>query len=57
MLIPKKNGASDMIDYRPISLIGGVYKLLANVFSLRLRSVVGKVVSKSQHAFVGGTKS
>lgn len=43
----------DIKDYRPISLIGGVYKLIAKVLSLRLRKVVGKVVSKSQLAFVG----
>lgn len=42
-----------MKDFRPISLIGGVYKLIAKVLSLRLRKVVGKIISESQHAFVG----
>lgn len=51
--IPKKNGASDMEDFRPISLIGRVYELIAKVLSLRLRRVMGKVISESQHAFVG----
>lgn len=52
-LIPKKKGASSLSDFRPISLIGSVYKLLAKVLSLRLRKVVGKLVLASQHAFVG----
>lgn len=52
-LIPKKKVAEDIKDFRPISLIGGVYKIIAKVLSLRLRRVVGGVVSESQHAFVG----
>lgn len=52
-LIPKKQGASDLRDYKPISLIGGFYKLLAKVLSLRLRKVIGKLISDSQHVFVG----
>ena len=28
-LIPKKPGASDLKDYRPISVVGGVYKIIA----------------------------
>lgn len=52
-LIPKKKGAEDIRDFRPISLIGGLYKIIAKVLSLRLRKVGGKVISVSQHAFVG----
>lgn len=52
-LIPKKKGANDLGDFRPISLIGGFYKLLAKVLSLRLRKVINKLISDSQHAFVG----
>lgn len=29
VLLPKKNGAGDLKDFRPISLIGSVYKLIA----------------------------
>ena len=29
-LIPKKVGANDLRDFRPISLITGVYKIIAN---------------------------
>ena len=47
VLIPKKCGAEDLGDFRPISLLGGLYKLLAKVLASRLKIVVGKVVSTS----------
>ena len=31
-LIPKKNDASNIRDFWPISLVGSVYKILAKVF-------------------------
>ncbi|RVX05087.1 hypothetical protein CK203_020185 [Vitis vinifera] len=49
-----KSGAEDLGDFRPISLLGGLYKLLAKVLANRLKIVVGKVVSTSQNAFVRG---
>ena len=54
VLIPKKSGAEDLGDFRSISLLGGLYKLLAKVLAIRLKKVVGKVVSTSQNAFVMG---
>ena len=56
VLIPKKGGASDVQDFRPISLVGSLYKILVKVLANRLKSVIGKVVSNSQNAFVGGDK-
>ena len=47
-------GVEDLKNFRPISLVGGLYKLLAKVLANRLRKVVGKVVSKAQGAFVEG---
>ena len=54
ILIPKKVGAKDLRDFRPISLVGSLYKWLAKVLANRLKKVVGKVVSKAQGAFVEG---
>ena len=45
-----KGDAEDLKDFRPISLVGSLYKLLAN----RIKKVMGKVISESQNAFVEG---
>ena len=39
-LVPKKNGASNIRDFRPISLVGSVYKILAKVLANRLKEVL-----------------
>ena len=54
VLIPKKVGAEDLRNFRPISLVGSLYKWLAKVLANRLKKGVGKVVSKAQGAFVKG---
>ena len=54
VLIPKKENAMDIKDYRPISLVGGLYKALAKVLANRLKRVAGQVVSTAQNAFVEG---
>jgi len=41
-------------DYRPIFLVGSLYKVLAKLLANRLRSVIGSVISDSQSAFVKG---
>ena len=43
-----------MKDFRPISLVGSLYKLLAKVLANRIKKVMGKVISESQNAFVEG---
>ena len=32
-LIPKKHAAEELKDFRPISLIGGVYKIIAKLLT------------------------
>ncbi|RVW83657.1 Transposon TX1 uncharacterized 149 kDa protein [Vitis vinifera] len=54
VLLPKKGGAEELGDFRPISLLGGLYKLLAKVLANRIKKVIGKVVSPNQNAFVMG---
>ena len=53
-LIPKKNNAIDVKDFRPISLVGSVYKLLFKVLENRLKVVLDSLIFESQNAFVGG---
>jgi hypothetical protein len=53
-LIPKFHGAKEIKDYRPISLVGGVYKIIAKVLANRMRSVMDNIISKPQNAFVKG---
>lgn len=53
-LIPKKNNALNIKDFRPISLVGNVYKLLSKVLANRLRQVIDNLISESQNSFVGG---
>ena len=54
VLLPKKGGVEDLGDYRPISLLGGLYKLLAKVLANRLKKVIGKVISPDQNVFIKG---
>lgn len=53
-LIPKKGEVVNVLEFRPISLLGSVYKIIAMVLASRLRKVMGNLVSSSQFAFIGG---
>ena len=54
VLIPKKQTVDEFKDLRPISLVGGLYKILSKVLANRITRVMNKVISKSQNAFVEG---
>ena len=54
VLIPKKSGVEDLRDFRPISLLRGLYKLLVKVLANKFKKVVGNVVSIARNAFVMG---
>ena len=49
VLISKKGEVEDLKNYRPISLVGGLYKWLAKVLANRL-----KVILKARNDFVEG---
>ena len=53
-LIPKKNDTSNFQDFRPISLVGSLYKILSKVLANRLKVVLDQPISESQNSFVGG---
>ena len=53
-LIPKKVDAVDDKDFQPISLVGGLDKIIAKVLSNHMQRVVHCLISESQNAFVKG---
>ncbi|XP_071708379.1 uncharacterized protein [Rutidosis leptorrhynchoides] len=53
-LVPKKSDPIGLSDFRPISLIGCYYKILAKILSIRLRKVVPYIVGDEQSAFLKG---
>jgi hypothetical protein len=46
-LIPKIPGAINYNDIREISLVGGIYKIIAKILANRLKIVLEKIIYKS----------
>ncbi|XP_016206073.1 uncharacterized protein LOC107646401 [Arachis ipaensis] len=55
-LAPKFFGAKEIKDFRPISMVGCVYKVISKVLMRRMRSVMPGLVGETQSAFVKGRK-
>lgn len=53
-LIPKKAGVCTLNDFRPISLISSLYKVLTKVLARRMKKVIGKLIGDAQSAFIKG---
>ncbi|XP_039003298.1 uncharacterized protein LOC120130004 [Hibiscus syriacus] len=53
-LILKKQNPIGIEDYRPISLVGGLYKILSKFLSSTLRLCIGGLIGQSQFAFIPG---
>ncbi|KAK2663151.1 hypothetical protein Ddye_001725 [Dipteronia dyeriana] len=53
-LVPKTRNPEYLKGYRPISLVGATYKILAKVLANRLKKVMVKIISQFQMAFVSG---
>jgi hypothetical protein len=51
-LIPKKEGAEEVTDFRPISLIHAIAKLISKMMTTRLAPFMHRLVSTIQSAFV-----
>jgi hypothetical protein len=50
-LIPKKGDTSKIKNWRPISLLSNFYKILSRAINNRLKTVVGRVLSRAQKGF------
>ncbi|MCH83058.1 LINE-1 reverse transcriptase like, partial [Trifolium medium] len=53
-LIPKVFNPHVISEFRPISLLGSLYKLLAKVLANRLGKVMDSIIAKNQSAFIKG---
>ena len=45
VVIPKRGGAEDLKDFRPISLVDSLYKLIPKVLANRLKKVMNYLVN------------
>ena len=51
-LIPKVDSPQSLNDFRPISLVGCLYKILSKVLANRLKMVMGSLIAETQTVFV-----
>lgn len=54
MLIPKVTNASRTTDFRPISCLNTLYKVIEKLLTSRLQKLLSQVISPSQSAFLPG---
>lgn len=52
VLLPKKQDAVSLTDYRPISLINSVAKIITKILANRLAPHMNSLVSNAQNAFI-----
>ncbi|XP_062005969.1 uncharacterized protein LOC133723163 [Rosa rugosa] len=54
ILIPKKQEADRIADFRPIALANFVFKIITKIIATRLSPIVARIVSPNQSAFITG---
>jgi len=47
---------NNLCDFRPISLVGCLYKIISKLLSLRLKKVISKFIDLRQSAFLEGRR-
>ena len=52
VLLPKKDGAEEIGDFRSFSLIHAIAKIIAKMLSVRLAPFMNNLVSNAQSAFI-----
>lgn len=55
-LIPKTENPNSIYDFRPVSLIGSIYKLISKILASRLQRVMPYIISENQFALTQGRK-
>lgn len=55
--IPRTDHAKKISNFRPISLVGSVYKIISKALTCRLKTALGGVISPNQNAFLGGRQA
>jgi len=53
-LIPQVNNPQQLSDFRPISLVGCLYKIISKALSLRLKRVINKIIDVRYAPFLEG---
>jgi len=53
-LVPKSDNPRQLGDFRPISLVESLYKIIAKLLSLRLKKVISKIFDLRQAVFLEG---
>lgn len=53
-LVLKHDNPIKLLDYRPISLIGCLYKILSKVLPARLKPTLNTIIGEVQSTFTGG---
>jgi len=53
-LVPKVDNPQQLSDFKPISLVGCLYKIISKVLSLRLKKVMTKLIDIRQSVFLEG---
>lgn len=53
-LIAKTENPCGFKDYRPISMVGCIYKVIAKILARRLKKVMNDLVSQNQSSFIEG---
>lgn len=53
-MIPKESNPKHIDDFRPINLIGCIFRLLYKVLAKRLSKVLNYIIGECEHAFVYG---
>ena len=54
VLIPKVSNPQSLDEYRPVSLIGCMYKIVAKLLANRLKKVMPIIIDECQSAFIEG---